>query len=192
MPPARSSLTSVIATSDSGTGSARPKAFLPRFRRAARLVAIAGMACLIGAIVIVVVDVVFRRTLGATVIGTVDLTQLCVMAAAFWSIPFAFASDAHVKVDLATAHLPYRWRSALDGGAALLGLSLLLVLVWTSWGQAMLRLDYGDSSQDLGIPMIIYWAFLLSGCAFSCLSALAVAMARFSEAFGKPTAGPYE
>jgi len=146
--------------------------------------AVFGITCLIGVIGIVVTDIVLRRSLGYTVVGTVDLTQLCVMAAAFWSIPYAFMRNAHVKVDLVTEKLPRRVCALLDGLAALTGLILLLLLLWMSWDQALLRWEYGDRSQDIGIPMILYWLFLLTGFLLAGVACLALAVQHFAVAFG--------
>ena len=52
-----------------------------------------------------------------------------------------------------------------------------------SWDQALLRWQYGDQSQDLGIPMIIYWLFLLSGFVLAAVATLAVALHQFAIAF---------
>lgn len=147
-------------------------------------VAVTGIACLMAAIAIVVVDILFRRTLGWTVLGTVDLTQLCVMAAAFGSIPYAFLKDGHVRVELATTALPRRLRAGLDALAALGGALLLGGLAWLAWGQMLLRWDYGDRSQDLGIPMVIYWGLLIGGCGLSVLATLTVALRRLLEVRG--------
>lgn len=146
--------------------------------------AVAGIVCLIGAIAIVMIDIVLRRIFDLTVIGTVDLTQLCVMAAAFWSIPYGFLRDAHVRVELLTDRLPTRWQALLDAIAALVGCALIALLLGLSWGQALLRVEYGDRSLDLGIPMILYWGFLLSGCALACLATLTVAARRLRTALG--------
>ena len=43
-----------------------------------------------GAIAIVVIDIIWRRIGGQSMVGAVDLTQFCVMAAASWAIPYAF------------------------------------------------------------------------------------------------------
>ncbi|HBS21852.1 TRAP transporter small permease subunit, partial [Thalassospira sp.] len=64
------------------------------------ILAFVGMAALIGAIAIVVVDIIWRRIGGQSLVGAVDLTQFCVMAAASWAIPYAFSAHAHVTVDL--------------------------------------------------------------------------------------------
>ena len=148
--------------------------------RLCRWAAVLGIGCLVGAIGIVVTDILFRRLLDRTVLGTVDLTQLCVMAAACWSIPYAFLRNAHVRVTLATDFLPARLRAWLDALAALAGCGLLALLLVLAWDQALLRYRYDDRSQDLGLPLILYWGFLLSGFALACIATLTVAVRRLS------------
>lgn len=70
---------------------------MPRFingslmNRLTDMLAFVGMAALIGAIAIVVVDIIWRRIGGQSLVGAVDLTQFCVMAAASWAIPMPLA-----------------------------------------------------------------------------------------------------
>lgn len=143
--------------------------------RITRYVARLGIACLVAAIGLVVLDILIRRVAGGLLIGTVDLTQLSVMAAAFWSMPYGFAADAHVKVELFAEAIPHRLRVCLDCGAALLSAAFVGFVTWLSWGRAMEQFAYGDASQDLAIPMIVYWGFLLSGGVLATLAALAAA-----------------
>jgi TRAP-type C4-dicarboxylate transport system permease small subunit len=145
-----------------------------------RLFATLGIGALLVAIAIVVVDVVWRRIGSQSLIGAVDLTQLCVMAAAFLSIPHAFTRGAHVVVDLFSARLPPGMTRLLDAAGALLSIALLALLLHLSWGRAMEQLSYGDVSQDLAIPMIWYWAFALTGLALSVLAALSVFLQRLA------------
>ena len=67
---------------------------LDRFmNRLTDILAFVGMSALIGAIGIVIVDIVWRRIGGQSMVGAVDLTQFCVMAAASWawiSVPVLF------------------------------------------------------------------------------------------------------
>jgi TRAP-type C4-dicarboxylate transport system permease small subunit len=144
--------------------------------------AIVGIVMLAGAIVLVVVDIVRRRMLGGSVIGVIDITQLCVMAAAFWSIPYAFSRKAHVAVDfLATDDAP-RLRIFVAIVSTLLGLGLLGLILWLASGRAMDTWRSGDISQDLGIPMIWYWGFLLSGLAAGLLAIAAAFLREIIEA----------
>ncbi|WP_051332557.1 TRAP transporter small permease [Cucumibacter marinus] len=143
--------------------------------RLTEALALLGITALVGAIVVVVLDIVLRRLGGRSFIGTVDLTQLCLVAAASWSIPYAFSRGAHVTVDLISGWLPRGMPQVLDAIALVTGAALLAFLFYLSWGRAMEQLAYGDVSQDLAIPMIWYWVFLLSGLAVSVLAALTVA-----------------
>lgn len=144
--------------------------------------AIVGIVMLAGAIALVVVDIVRRRLFGGSVIGVIDITQLCVMAAAFWSIPFAFSRKAHVAVDfLATDKAP-ALRMFVAIVSALLSFGLLGLILWLAWGRAMDTLGNGDISQDLGIPMIWYWSVLLSGLAAALLAVAAAFLREMIEA----------
>ena len=134
--------------------------------------AFVGMAALIGAVGVVVVDIVWRRIGGRSLVGVVDLTQFCVMAAASLAIPYAFSAHAHVTVDLIGKT---RFRAVfkiIDTLIPLSGAGLMAFLLYLSSGRAMEQCDYGDVSQNLAIPMILFWGFLLSGMAVSTLVCL--------------------
>lgn len=148
--------------------------------------ALAGMGVLGVAIVVVIADILMRHTISESIMGTVDITQLCVMACAFWAIPLAFTRAGHVSVELGTDRLPPRVRHALDGLAALLGAVFVGMIGWYGKDSALMALDYGDLSQTIGIPMIWYWATLLSGAALSLLATLAVAARHFTLAVAPP------
>ena len=162
--------------------------------RLLQIVAVAGIGVLGVAIVLVVVDVALRSTIGFAIIGTVDITQLCVMAVAFWSIPLAFIRSGHVSITLATDWLPARVNAVLDGLAALGGLVFVGLALRYGIERAGLALTYGDVSQTIAIPMIAYWAFLLSGLALACLATTVLALRQFAlAATGRdphPTAKP--
>lgn len=151
--------------------------------RALHGVAIAGMLVMTVAILIVIADVALRHTVKISILGTVDITQLCVMAAAFWSIPYAYAVQGHVKVELFDALLPKSLVQVLDVFAALLGLLLMAGLGYYGGQQAIQHLQEGDSSQTLGIPMIWYWSLLVSGCFLSCAATAIVALERLAALF---------
>jgi hypothetical protein len=76
--------------------------------------ALAGMAVLAVAMAVVLADIVMRSTVGIAVLGTVDITQLCVMACAFWAIPYAFIRAGHVRVEVGAERMPNRLRHGLE------------------------------------------------------------------------------
>lgn len=149
------------------------RAVLGAIERITAVFAFVGISLLVIAVGLVITDIVWRRVLGGAVIGVIDLTQLCVMAAAFWSIPYAFSTRAHVTVDLLSANLGRRTRLWLDALGGVLSLALMALILYLGWQRAFEQWQYGDVSQDLGIPLILYWAFLLSGTALAGIAAAA-------------------
>lgn len=153
------------------------------------ILALAGMAALSVTIGVVIADITMRSTVGRSILGTVDITQLAVMTCAFWAIPFTFLRGGHVTVEIATGSLPPRLRAVMDGLAALLGAVFVAMIGWYGWTSAQQAMQYGDLSQNLGIPMILYWVPLISGCALSVVATLVVAARHFALAVRRPTDG---
>lgn len=135
--------------------------------------AITGVGMLAVAIGLVVVDIVWRRLMGGAVVGVIDLSQLCVMAAAFWSIPYAFTKQAHVAVDFLPTDNAPRLRIAVAWLALVLSLGLLGLLLGLGFERATDAWRSRDISEDLGIPMVSYWFFLISGLAMAIIAAIA-------------------
>ena len=157
---------------------------VPIFRvadRAARWLAYAGMALLCGAMLVQIADIAARRTLGFSILGSIDLTQLGVMGCVFLSMPLAFLRGTHVGVEFLTDLLPAPLLRAVKLAAGLIGAAFMLALAWYGLLQAQLALAQGDKSVTLGIPMILYWAPLLVGTLASAATA-AIAALRGGEA----------
>jgi TRAP-type C4-dicarboxylate transport system permease small subunit len=131
-----------------------------------------GIAALIVAIALTVADIVWRRVVGGAFMDINDITKLCLVAAASWSIPYGFVHGTHVSVDLVAEHFPRGLRMALDVAISLTAAALLGFLLWLSWEAAQLRYMYGDVSPNLRIPMILYWGIFLSGLALAVVAAL--------------------
>lgn len=154
---------------------------LPLARRLARLIALAGVAALGVAVAATLLDILLSP-FGGAVAGEVDLVQLAVMAAAWLAMPLAFLDDAHVSVDLLSARLPKRASLALKGLGGLLAVLLMALILRYGWTTAAQQLQFGDVSQELGIPIAWYWAPLLLGAALSILAALLAAAADLGAA----------
>jgi TRAP-type C4-dicarboxylate transport system permease small subunit len=142
--------------------------------RLARWLAYSGVAMLCGGVLVLIADIAARRTLGFSILGTIDLTQLAVMGCVYLAMPLAFLRGAHVSVEFITDAMPAPLARACRVAAALLTTLLLAALAWYSFGQARIGFAQGDRSVTLGIPMILYWAPLLVGLAGSTLAAILV------------------
>lgn len=131
-----------------------------------------GMLLLLGAVFATTIDILSRKLLGVTYQGTIDLVQLCVLAAAFLSIPYAFISRSHVAVAIFTDKLHGRWREAISTLSALLGCAIMAAFSWFGIGHAGMQIEYGDVSQTIGIPIAWYWVPVLYGTLLSTLVTL--------------------
>ena len=132
------------------------------------------------------VDIAARKTVGFSILGMIDLTQLAQMACVFLVLPLAFLKESHVSVDFITERFPPRARAAIECFSALLAVALLAAILWYSWGQARIQVSQGDRSVTLGIPMAAYWAPLILGLALSIVASLLVLARAFLALFKAP------
>lgn len=123
---------------------------------------------------VTVLDIVLRKAGLFSWPGTIDVVQLCIMTAAFLSIPFAFITDGHVSVEILSERLGPRGQAVLRVLAAALGLVFMVAIAYYGLGAAMDQVSYGDRSQTIGIPIIWYWLPLLTGAALSVLATLLI------------------
>jgi TRAP-type C4-dicarboxylate transport system permease small subunit len=138
--------------------------------RITRLLSLVGTAALVVGVLLTITDIALRSVSTLTVLGIVDIMQLCVMIGAMLAIPQAVMTDQHVAIDVFTDLMPVRVQLALRLFAALLGLLFLAAVTWFSYRQAMTEFAGGDRSQTIGIPMIWYWTPFLAGMGLSTLA----------------------
>ncbi len=148
--------------------------------RVAVWLAAAGVGALMLAIVVVMTDVLARKSLGFSIRGTIDLTQLAQMACAFLALPYVFLRESHVSVEAFADRLPRRAQRLVRLSAALITLALMLAITWYSFRQAGIQVGQGDKSVTLGIPILAYWLPTLAGMALSC-AAIAVVIKKMGS-----------
>ena len=143
-------------------------------QRIAVWLAAAGVGALMLAIVIVIADIVARRSLGFSIRGTIDLTQLAQMACAFLALPYVFLRELNISVEAFADRLPQRAHRLVRLIAAFITLALMLAITWYSFRQAGIQVSQGDRSVTLGIPILAYWLPTLAGMALSCAAIVVV------------------
>lgn len=136
--------------------------------RVAVWLAAVGVGALMLAIVVVMADVVTRKSLGISIRGTIDLTQLAQMACAFLALPYVFLRESNISVEAFTNRLPRGLQRVVRLIAAVITLALMLAITWYSFLQAGIQIGQGDKSVTLGIPILAYWLPTLAGMALSC------------------------
>jgi TRAP-type C4-dicarboxylate transport system permease small subunit len=135
--------------------------------RLVSFLALCGVATLIVAIALTWADIIWRRVVGGAFIDVVDIIKLCLVAAASFAIPYGFVRGSHVTVDLLAERLPRRARLLLEGAVHLACAALLGLILYLSWFAALQRYSFGDTTLNLRIPMIYYWALFLAGLALA-------------------------
>lgn len=140
--------------------------------RACAGLAVVGAFAALMAGVITCADIVIRNMGGQGILGTVDITQLLIVVAAFFTIPYGFMTDSHVAVDVAVNALPPRGRAAARLFAVALGGLLMAGIGWYGIGQANTVAMMGDKSQTIALPMIWFWYPLLAGAFFAAVVVL--------------------
>ena len=154
--------------------------------RVAVWLAAAGVGALMLAIVVVMADVLTRKSLGFSIRGTIDLTQLAQMACAFLALPYVFLRESNVSVEVFADRLPRRAQRLVRLIAALITLALMLAITWYSFRQAGIQVGQGDKSVTLGIPILAYWLPTLTGMALSCAAIAVVIWKSGSEPDFRP------
>lgn len=129
--------------------------------------AIAGIFFMFMAAFITVGDILVRRVIGVSIYGLVDLTQLAMMHAVFMSIAYGFSCRAHVAVTILVDLFPPRLQVFLSVFWWLVGAGVMVVLAYATFLQALAIQEYGDVSQNIRIPMFLYWLPVVVGLALS-------------------------
>ncbi len=133
-----------------------------------------GALCALAAGIVTCADIVIRNAGGQGILGTVDITQMLIMATAFLTIPYGFIADSHVAVEIGVEKLPFRLQALFKAIAALLGALLMLAIGWYGIGQFETVGLLGDKSQTIGLPMTWFWYPLLAGSFFAAAMAFVV------------------
>lgn len=133
-----------------------------------------GAVCALLAGLVTCADIIIRNLGGQGILGTVDITQMFIMATAFLTIPYGFIVDSHVAVEIGIERLPFRLQALCKMVAALFGAALMLAIGWYGVGQFKTVALMGDRSQTIGLPMVWYWYPLLAGAFFAALMASVV------------------
>jgi TRAP-type C4-dicarboxylate transport system permease small subunit len=160
--------------------------------RAAGWAGALGAACALLAGLFTCLDIAIRNLGGQGILGTVDITQLMIVACAFLTIPYGFMTDSHVSVDIATTRLPLRLRALCRAFAALLGGVLMLAIGWFGIGQAQTVAMMGDKSQTIALPMIWFWYPLLGGAFFTAALILLIVLRHLAVAVSGQDFAPTE
>jgi TRAP-type C4-dicarboxylate transport system permease small subunit len=121
--------------------------------RAGNLLGLLAAAALFAMMTLTFFDVVGRKFLGGSIIGSVELTELMMLALIYTALPLASLAGEHVVFDLLDFLLPdgvKRWQSLI---ANLVCAVLLAGAAWFVFERARRTQSMGDTTAQLQIPI---------------------------------------
>jgi TRAP-type C4-dicarboxylate transport system permease small subunit len=133
--------------------------------RLTRLMAIIGGVIFVGLVVMSVISIVGRKTVGFVVPGDVEVLQMLAAVASASFFPYCHLLHGDVKVDFFTHNLSQRTLWAMDAIGSLLVAFFGALVAWRSWEGAMTVKQAGETSMILAWPVWIPQAFMVPGFA---------------------------
>ncbi|HJR03091.1 MAG TPA: TRAP transporter small permease [Methylomirabilota bacterium] len=118
---------------------------------------LSGLATLVIA-VLISADVLLRYFINSPLLFVDEVASFLLVLVIFGGLAYTFRCGAHVRVDLATTHLPPPVRAWLRAAGLLLGIGFVLVVSWTTLQSAITAYRYGRVSTVMLYPL---WAPML-------------------------------
>jgi TRAP-type C4-dicarboxylate transport system permease small subunit len=147
-----------------------------------RIMAWLAGASLVFMVVVVVADVVGRRLLhGFSLNGGIELAVVCVVLLAYFGLPWAFASNAHISVEVATAAAPERVRRGLDIFWLAVGAVIAGVFFWLVLKTGLALHSTGQVSEILRMSPLVTYGAGAFGLFVTVLVTLNTAVARLHQ-----------
>lgn len=128
-----------------------------------------------------VADVLMRKFLNQSILGTVELTELLMVVIVFFTLGFSEMKDAHIKVDIFTSRLKPRIRMLLDVITQFLAFLLFTLMTVSVLRHALSMQRVGELTQDLWIPKYPFLYLTALGCAVLSMTLLFRFLAFLSE-----------
>lgn len=154
-----------------------------------RVLALVGAAMLMGGMLVTCADIVVRG-FGNGIFGTTEMVQLAMLLIVCLAIPYTFMVEGHIGVEIFTDGLGLRVQSLVKAFAAMLGILFMSGIFWFGAKKALQKIEYGDVSMNLGIPLGYFWAPMLVGFGLSVLALALLATGHVLTALRGATALP--
>lgn len=115
----------------------------------ARTLSVVAGILLIGLILLTIADVISRNARDRSIIGTVDIATMLLVAIAFLGLASAEADGRHVAVELFESRVGVRTRLVFSALRTLLLIGLGLLLAWGLSEVLLSAVDRGETTNDI-------------------------------------------
>ena len=153
--------------------------------RANRLLAALAGFSLLFMVVLIAAGVVLRFVFRQPVLGLNEIVQTISVLVVMLAMPWATASEAHVRVDVLDPAIGRTGRFMGDIGSRALSAIVLGVLVWRSVLKAADAYEYGDVSNMLSLPLWPTYAAVALGMGLCVVVLLAQLWGLLSREIGR-------
>jgi TRAP-type C4-dicarboxylate transport system permease small subunit len=137
----------------------------PLKRALEALCGLVAASALFAIMALTMIDVGGRKLLDTSVPGSLEMTELLMVAVIFAALPLVTLRDEHVAFDSFDRWLPAWALQAQRFAVDLLCLLSLAGLAWLMWVKAGQLASYGDTTAQLRLPLypVVYAMSLLIG-----------------------------
>lgn len=115
----------------------------------ARTLSVVAGILLLGLILLTIADVISRNARDRSIIGTVDIATMLLVAIAFLGLASAEADGRHVAVELFESRVGVRTRLVFSALRTLLLIGLGLLLAWGLSEVLLSAVDRGETTNDI-------------------------------------------
>jgi TRAP-type transport system small permease protein len=131
--------------------------------RAIKLLRWFAILALVAMMLITIVDVALRVTIGELLLGSVELVELALVAVVFLALPETLLRDSQIVVDAIDLAVAPRMLRLVRAVASLVTLLLVGVVAWRMVLPALDTLEIGDRTSDLQVSLFWYWLPMIVG-----------------------------
>ena len=120
-----------------------------------------GAAFLVGMMVLIVANIIYRLT-GHVITGSYELSELLIVVTVALALGYAAVQKSHVVVKILVSRFPQRWQAILEAFTSFLSMGTWAVIAWAS---SLIFLDrwLTEESEMLLVPFLPFRLVLLFG-----------------------------
>lgn len=120
-----------------------------------------GAAFLVGMMVLIVANIIYRLT-GHVITGSYELSELLIVVTVAFALGYAAVQKSHVVVKILVSRFPQRWQAILEAFTSFLSMGTWAVIAWAS-SLIFLERWLTEESEMLLIPFLPFRIVLLFG-----------------------------
>ena len=122
-------------------------------KRLTSAVSIVAAASLFAMMMLTFADVIGRKLLGNSIVGAVELTELCMLVMIFMALPLASLAGEHIVFDLLDRYLPARVLHLQMALAHAVSAVIFGGAAWLVWVRSVRTFSMGDVTARLEIGL---------------------------------------